>query len=69
MFNQEGLIELDEMTPCSLEVVSVAVRDTALVGELLLLALGGEPGNRDHIGSGSKISVVNAAVDYLHSSQ
>ena len=51
MFNQEGLLELDEMTPCSLEVVSVAVCDTALVGELLLLALGGEPGNRKDIGS------------------
>ena len=51
MFNQEGLLELDEMTPCSLEVVSVAVCDTALVGKLLLLALGGEPGNRKDIGS------------------
>ena len=51
MFNQEGLLELDEMTPCSLEVVSVAVCDAALVGELLLLALGGEPGNRKDIGS------------------
>ena len=69
MFNQEGLLELDEMTPCSLEVVSVAVCDAALVGELLLLTLGGEPGIRGNIGSGSKISVVNAAVDYLHSSQ
>ena len=69
MFNQEGLVELDEMTPCSLEVVSVAVCDAALVGELLLLVLGGEPGNRMYIGSGSKISVVNGAVDYLHSSQ
>ena len=39
-------MELDEMTPCSLEVVSVAVCDTALVGELLLLALRGESGNR-----------------------
>ena len=62
-------MELDEMAPCSLEVVSVAVCDTALVGELLLLVLGGEPGNRMYIGSGSKISVVNGAVDYLHSSQ
>ena len=62
-------MELDEMTPCSLEVVSVAVCDTALVGELLLLTLGGEPGNRISIGSGSKISELNRAVDYLHSSQ
>ena len=57
------------MAPCSLEVVSVAVCDTALVGKLLLLALGGEPGISGNIGSGSKISVVNGAVDYLHSSQ
>ena len=49
MFNQEGLLEQHEMTPCSLEVVSVAVCDAALVGELLLLALRGEPGNSDTV--------------------
>ena len=33
--------------PCSLEVVSVAVCNTALVRKLLLLALRGEPGIKD----------------------
>ena len=39
--------ENDEWKPCSLEVVGVAVRHTALVGKLLILVLTGEPGIRD----------------------
>ena len=35
--------------PCSFQVVGVAIGDTALVGKLLLLALGIEPGTKKRL--------------------
>ena len=35
--------------PCSFQVVGVAIGDTALVGKLLLLALGIEPGDKKRL--------------------